>query len=316
MLGRSNNVLIWILRFLRFFDIFPYRWQWIEKSNLGPSSFVSENRICNSIEFKKINMIVFFSGIKFFGLISFGIFNLYCNLIIFLTKNETYTKSFFIIDLVMKFCYFSMTYYAFSKFSKLKKIFMDVFILYNLNPKMKIISKENYFHFSLFIFCFILLVVTQISTLIIVSFDGIIFLTRMFYYWISTFNFFIVLTFFVICCFYSSVIGIFYLHLGKNYFLKEISNKIQCKSFLKILISKFRKMNKVQEMLNDYFGDIITRVLIFHIFYLILIPMSFSSSNDISNNTNLLFLMSFIWSFCVVYITCISPNIITKKVST
>ena len=103
--------------------------------------------------------------------------------------------------------------------------------------------------------------------------------------------------------------------LGKNCFLKDFSNEVSCKLFMKFLISKFRKMNKDQELLNEYFGDILTRVLIFHISFLILIPMLFSSSNDSNFYTNLSFLTSLIWSFCVVYIICISPNILTKKVS-
>ena len=143
------------------------------------------------------------------------------------------------------------------------------------------------------------------------------FVSYLYYYWIIAYFTVIIVTFFVICCFYSSIVENYhYFYLNKNAFSDDFSCKnISIERCLESLIQKFIKLNKHQKLINKCFGEIVTRVLVFHSFWLILLPLLSRPSEGAFKFSNLPRVMSFIWSFCGLYTICISPNIVINKVS-
>ena len=309
------------LKIIRIVGFFPFRWDNEEIITNQNTSENSSNRNKLPIKFKNSAILSFFSNSVFLiiGILSIGSF----------TDSPTHSSentitfkiSYPLFGGILTTFSILIMFHISSNFSKIKKIFKRILKLISLNYPIKIsLELKNFIFFVYFIF-FLCFTATQLSGIIkYLKFKEYIRLIEFFFFLFIHFIIFIVfLIFRIICNTYSSVIDKYLSIFYYRKFLKSknppdldiIGKKIE------FLILKFGQLNEHQDLLNSYFGPLVSYVLIFHISWLIFVPFLFAlnfSDRDFSYGSLISNLMRFLWPSVNIYFLIASPYLMMKKV--
>ena len=323
------KIFIWCLKLLRILGFLPYKWKFFRvyfasNEKLNQSMYFYSRSSCNGndkkhpLRFYKSTCWLLFSSFQFFTIAGFGICVFYDHLWLENQSTMTYKIAVPIFGGAMLFCIISSMIHINSKSLKLTKIFNR--ILKNitaLNTPNKLSSQFFNWNFIIFLVVYIKSMIVFLIAITFSAKKSHIFHCIEFGYYFLVYLYFLTISllFKLICCFCSTDIEKYLLLMKSKTIVKEIPDNPTVETKLKILVSKFSKLNKHQKLLNSYFGPLITYVIVIHILWLVFIPFLFALSvRNCSFEILLSVFSTVLWPSLGIYGFFTAPSIFVKKV--
>ena len=318
------------LKLIRIFGLFPYQWNSVNQEaflgNQKPKlhkcieSFASPNEFDNKIQFKKSKIWSFVSNLISLVIISFAV-TVTFDVMVTEISLKIFGIAVPIIGGVFHCLSITIAFYISSESMKLSKIFVEILKIDFKNSPMKLSFRFKQFDFILYL-------ISCVISNYIYFFDIIKNLKKYEYFYVIIYTYYslnqtqiylISITFKTICYFYLYVIKKYlsYLPMKKLNKSKKLPDVKIIENNLEISISKFLELNQNQKLINSYFGPLLSFILISHICWLILFPLTLISAYDMSSldfSDIIKIGAMFLWPILDICFLSTAPYLLIKKV--